>query len=139
MTEDAFAQAVSEPLTSRAPDRVTAAMLEQVLGAVKTLSQRFDRYEATSAVPPNVRLLEAIADTTVSTSFTVKELLAYSRRYAPVVLLAAAQACDGEINGRALGWKLAHMAEAPPAGFNVVRLGSERDGLIWKVVRRQSV
>lgn len=77
-------------------------------------------------------LIVAIARAVGGRCFTACELVEHA---AITPTLAAALADAGVTSGRRLGKRLERLAGYTVAGVSIVRLGRERDGLVWTVVR----
>ncbi len=78
------------------------------------------------------RLLLAVAEFVEETAFSVAEVIAHAALVGP---LREALDAAGATNGRKLGKLFRRLEGGPVAGVRLVRIGVDRDGLVWRVSR----
>ncbi|HZH10567.1 MAG TPA: hypothetical protein VEZ24_09360 [Microvirga sp.] len=111
----------------------TNTLLRALIAEVKGL--RADLARQTGAEDPASTLgdlVEAIAFTVGDRVFTAPELAKFAEAAPPEKLQIALHAAGGT-NPRKVGKLLRRMEKQECGGWRVVQIGSDRDGLLWKV------
>lgn len=111
----------------------TNALLHVLISEVRGLRADLARQ---AGVPVPVEgltgLLEAIAFTVGDRVFTAPELAKFAEAAPPEKLLTSLHAAGGT-NPRKVGKLLSRMEKQDCGSWRVVQVGSERDGILWKV------
>jgi len=96
--------------------------LERAVAALRALTGPRDHYDAA--------IIPAIAGAVGSRRFTCRELVAHSR--VDPALAAALESAD-ITTPRGCGKVLRRLERHPLSGYVLVRVGQDRDGIIWRV------
>lgn len=107
------------------------AVLEQ-LAAIRALLEQQDQPKKNSGRSDAILLL-AVAEAVADRAFSAAEVIAHARLVDGA--LRAALEAAGVTNGRKLGKVFRRLEGHEIAGLRLVRLGAERDGIVWRVSR----
>jgi len=113
---------------------MTEALLRELIAEVRGLRMDLARQAGAPVQAEGLAdLLEAIAFTVGDRMFTAPELAKFAEAAPPEKLLTALHAAGGT-NPRKVGKLLRRMEKQECGGWRVVQIGTDRDGILWKVV-----
>jgi hypothetical protein len=111
----------------------TNALLRELLAEIRGLRADLAGKETVASEAAGFQgLIEAIAFAVGDREFTAVELAQFSDAAPPERLQQALHAAGGT-NPRKVGKLLHRLSKLELSGWQVLRIGVERDGLIWKV------
>ena len=108
--------------------------VDQLNGRVEELGDRVDRLEHRHVAVDDdgaEQLLLAVAAAVRQTAFSAREVVAHAKIADPE--LQAALDVAGIQSPRALGKRFRRLEKREIAGVQLVRLGVDRDGVVWRV------
>ncbi|MBB3020664.1 hypothetical protein FHR70_003750 [Microvirga lupini] len=111
----------------------TDALLRVLISEVRGLRADIARQAGAPVQADSLAaLLDAIASAVGARVFTASELADFAEAAPPEKLLTALHAAGGT-SPRKVGKLLRRMEKQELAGWRVLQVGSDRDGIIWKV------
>jgi hypothetical protein len=112
----------------------TNELLRELIAEVRGLRAALARQPGDQSPSSSLAdLVEAIAFTVGDREFTAPELAKFAEVAPPEKLLTALHEAGGT-NPRKVGKLLRRMEKQECGGWRVVQIGTDREGIIWKVV-----